>query len=145
MQTQIELRHTITDAEVRQLCELFQREWWTKGRTIESVHAVLRGSTHLFAYFDQNKDLVAFARVLSDGVFKALLFDVICREDQRNTGLGQRILNDVTSHPDISKVQHLELYCKDELIPFYERFGFSIDIGGINLMRRIAAPASESN
>ena len=59
--------------------------------------------------------------MLSDGVYKALLFDVICRQDQRGTGLAAAFY-DVTHHPAVKKVQHLELYCKDEMLPFYEKF-----------------------
>ncbi|TXI90239.1 MAG: N-acetyltransferase [Burkholderiaceae bacterium] len=136
MESTIVLRHSLNTAETEQLWQLFQAEWWTKGRTLEDVQTLLSGPSLIFAYFDQNDQLVGFARVLSDGVYKALLFDVICRQDQRGTGLGRRILHDVTHHPAIKKVQHLELYCKDEMLPFYEKFGFSTELGGIQLMRR---------
>jgi hypothetical protein len=40
------------------------------------------------------------------------------------------------SHPDLREVKHFELYCLPELRPFYEKWGFEADVGGIDLMRR---------
>lgn len=137
MEKSVDLRHTLKQDEVKQLQRLFQDEWWTKGRTFEDLQTLLQGPSLIFAYFDAGNQLVGFARVLSDGVYKALLFDVICRQDQRGTGLGKRLLHDVTHHPAIKKVRHLELYCKDEMLPFYEKFGFSTELGRIQLMRRV--------
>jgi hypothetical protein len=42
----------------------------------------------------------------------------------------------LVSHPDLARVKHFELYCLPELIPFYERWGFSTEVGEIVLMRR---------
>jgi len=42
----------------------------------------------------------------------------------------------IVEHPDLRAVRHFELYCLPELRGFYERWGFSSDVGGIVLMRR---------
>lgn len=39
------------------------------------------------------------------------------------------------SHPRRREVGHVELYCLPELAPFYERWGFSTDVGGVLLQR----------
>ena len=122
--------------QVRQLTAMYQSEWWTKGRSLTDVEAMLRGSDLLFAYVDTLGDLAAFARVLTDGVYKAFLFDVIVRADCRGTGLGARIVHDVAANPTLSRVASIELYCKPELAPFYEALGFTSDVDGILLMRR---------
>lgn len=81
-------------------------------------------------------DLVAFARVLTDSVYKALIFDVIVRDDRRGTGLGGRLMEEILAHPDLGRVDHFELYCLDDLVPFYERWGFTDELGELRLMRR---------
>ena len=68
----------LTEAQAIQLHALYQREWWTAGRTLEDVRAMLAGSDHLYGICDgETAQLAGFARVLTDGVFKALVFDVI--------------------------------------------------------------------
>ncbi len=135
----IELRTTLTPALVEQLHELYQNEWWTAGRKLPDVQAMLDHSDFVFAYIDSENNLAGFARVLTDHVFKAFLFDVIANPKYRGTGLGTRIIRDVISHPVLSRVSSIELYCRPELNDFYRSFGFSNDTGEINLMRRVRA------
>ncbi|MBV9386604.1 MAG: hypothetical protein JOZ78_09275 [Chroococcidiopsidaceae cyanobacterium CP_BM_ER_R8_30] len=42
----------------------------------------------------------------------------------------------VTNHPKLCLVEQIALYCLPEMIPFYERWGFTADTGGILLMYR---------
>jgi predicted GNAT family N-acyltransferase len=80
--------------------------------------------------------LVGFARVLTDRAFKALIFDVIVERGHRSAGLGRRLVQYVLDHPMLAEVGHIELYCRPELIPFYEQCGFSTTPADVNLMRR---------
>jgi predicted GNAT family N-acyltransferase len=81
---------------------------------------------------------VAFGRVLTDGVFKALVFDVIVAPDVRGAGLGHALIRHIVADPQLSAVRDIELYCREELIPFYERLGFSVDLPEVRFMRRRA-------
>jgi len=45
-----------------------------------------------------------------------------------------------TSIPDLRQVRHVELACLPERETFYERLGFTTDVGGIRLMRRSRRP-----
>lgn len=67
-------------------------------------------------------ELIGFAHVLTDTVYKTLIFDVIVRSDHRGTGLEERLIEEVVEHPALSQVAHFELYCLEELVPFYERW-----------------------
>ena len=129
--------HTLSDAHVTQLHELYQGEWWTRGRTLEATRTLLEHSDLVFALCEPATDrLVAFARVLTDRVFKALIFDVIVQADLRSQGVGQRLVEEVISHPVLAGVEHIELYCRPERFEFYRRLGFSEDLGSLKLMRR---------
>ena len=115
---------------------LYQLEWWTKDRRINDVEEMLKQSL-VFAFVKEpSNDLAAFARVLTDGVFKALLFDVIVAPAFRGCGLGDRLMQRIVSDPKLSKVRHLELYCLPDLVRFYERTHFSSRVAGVTLMRR---------
>ncbi len=95
-------------------------------------------SSVIFGLVSGDDELVGFARVLSDRVYKAFIFDVIVAPDSREAGLGAELINWILSEPKLSSVRHFELYCAPEMRPFYERWGFSSDVGEISLMRRTA-------
>ncbi|WP_417714868.1 GNAT family N-acetyltransferase [Pseudoalteromonas obscura] len=55
-------------------------------------------------------ELVGFARVLSDFIYKAVIFDVIVAPDERGKGLGITLMELIKHHPKLNKVLHFELY-----------------------------------
>ena len=98
---------------------------------------MLSSSCLLFSAVDQPSDeLVGFARVLTDGVFLALVLDVIVREAWRNRGVGAALLEALLAHPSLESVESVELVCQPDLRSFYERWGFTDQVGGSRLMRR---------
>jgi GNAT superfamily N-acetyltransferase len=130
----------IDDHRLPQLLELYRREWWTRERTADQVRELLKCSDLTLGFCDESDDrLVAFARVLTDRVFRAFIFDVIVAPDHRGNGLGHRLLQELLQHPVLSGVELIELYCRPELVPFYERLGFSMPDSGVVLMRRRSA------
>jgi GNAT superfamily N-acetyltransferase len=130
----------LEERHVHELHALYKNEWWTRTRTLAETRRVLEHSDFVFAFFDESDGrLVAFARVLTDRVFKALVFDVIVAPERRGDGLGPLLVERIFAHPELSAVRHIELYCLSELVPFYEKLGFSTDVGGVRLMRRNAS------
>jgi predicted GNAT family N-acyltransferase len=103
---------------------LYTKEWWTQNRTYEDAISMLNHCDLIIACCDMQYRVIGFARVLTDYVFKALIFDVIVDERARGQGLGQEIVTRIINHPDLQKVQSFELYCPERLIPFYEKQGF---------------------
>jgi predicted GNAT family N-acyltransferase len=82
---------------------------------------------------------LGFSRVLTDYIFKALIFDVIVSEDKRGQGLGHQLLSLIKNHGQLKSVKHFELYCVPEMFAFYEKHGFTTNIGEIKLMRLVNA------
>ena len=124
---------------IRQLHGLYQQEWWTKGRTFDETAEGVIGSQISIGLVDDINNLQGFARVVTDFTFKALIFDVIVSEKHRGQKLGSQLLELIQNHSDLKRVKHFELYCLPELLPFYEKHGFSSEVGGVNLVRRINA------
>ena len=126
--------YSLTENHITQLHELYQQEWWTKGRTLEETRSCVAGSQICVGLISANNELIGFARVLTDLTFKALIFDVIVRKDHRNTRLGDKLLSLIKSHEKLQGVKHFELYCLPEMCDFYAKHGFAT-IGEIQLMR----------
>jgi GNAT superfamily N-acetyltransferase len=103
---------------IRELHVLYQDEWWTRGRSLDDVRLMLEHSNFLFAFCNESDGhLVAFARVLTDMVFKAFIFDVVVAPKYRHEGLGRLLMERILQHSALRNVQHIELYCLPELVP----------------------------
>lgn len=127
---------SLTDPQVDQLVDLFHREWWTAGRTRRDVLKMLRHSPLVVAFEEADSgSLLAFSRVFTDQVYKALILDVIVAPYARSIGLGSRLLQAILQHESLREVRDFELYCLPELKPFYREFGFTDELGGLRLLR----------
>jgi GNAT superfamily N-acetyltransferase len=131
----------LTEAQAAELHALFQGEWWTRGRALEDVRRMLAGSGALVALIEPASDrLAAFARALTDGVYKALILDVIVSPHHRGQGLGWRVMEVLHAHPALAGVRHFELYCLPAVAPFYAAWGYTSELGELRLMRREREP-----
>lgn len=126
---------TLSPHHIEQLHGLYKQEWWSKHRTFEQTKKVVSGSQLCIAIVDDDNNLAGFARVLTDFVFKALIFDVIVANNSRKRGLGDKLISTIKHHPALGEVAHFELYCLPEMFAFYQRQGFSEELGHIKLMR----------
>jgi RimJ/RimL family protein N-acetyltransferase/GNAT superfamily N-acetyltransferase len=130
---------TLTEAQVEDLHCLYQNEWWTRERTIEDVRRMLDATKILVGFADPKTDrLIAFARVLTDEVYKALVLDVIVAPAAREKGMGRALMDAVIAHPALAAVRHFELYCRPELVPFYRRWKFEPAGDNLRFMRRVS-------
>jgi GNAT superfamily N-acetyltransferase len=136
MATTYRVIDTIDADRLPQLMELYAGEWWTGHRTSEQVRELLKWSDLVVGLCDASDDhLVAFARVLTDRIFRAFIFDVIVATHHRGHGLGRRLIEEVLSNPIVKGVEHVELYCRPDLAQFYESLGFTRPDSGVVLMR----------
>ena len=113
-------------AHLEQLLALFDREWWTQGRDLPGIERMLAGSVEVVAALDGD-ELVAFGRSISDGAYLATINDVVVAESRRGEGLGTAVVAELLRRPAVAGVEHVSLHCLPELIPYYERLGFTVD------------------
>jgi predicted GNAT family N-acyltransferase len=98
---------------------------------------MLAGSDLVFALVDPETDrLAAFARVLTDDTYLALVLDVVVSAGRRDAGVGRVLMDAIVAHPRIVAAESVELVCQPEFVDFYRRWGFTDDVGGSLLMRR---------
>jgi ribosomal protein S18 acetylase RimI-like enzyme len=126
----------LSESQTDDLVALYQKEWWSKGRTLAEVKRMLEGCDIVIGLTDEDSGrLVGFARVISDGVYRASIYDVIVAEELRGQDLGRRLMDTLISHPRLTEVQSVELFCLPEMKPFYEKWGFAPNNSGTTPMR----------
>ena len=127
MNESLKLVHELNESQVNDLVQLYHRQWWSQGRALEDVRTMLSHSSKIYALIEPDTGrLVAFCRVLTDFVFRGLLHDVMVNDDLQGQGLGRRLMEAVRSDPDLAKVQSIGLWCKPNLVPLYQKFGFEV-------------------
>lgn len=124
----------LTEIQILELLDLYKNEFWSHKRTREQVEKMLAASDIVIGLVDECDRLVAFTRVLTDFIYRAMIYDVIVKPSHRNMGLGAKLMELVTNHPKLSSVELISLYCLPEMITFYERRGFTADVGEFHLM-----------
>ena len=128
---------------VGELLQLYRSAWWASDRTGGDVDSMLRHCDLVTGLVDEaTNQLVAFARVLTDHTYFAMIFDVIVAPKRRGTGLGRELMERVLAREGVAGVRSVELVCQPDLVGFYEQFGFSRDVGTSVLMRRTSDPRS---
>jgi GNAT superfamily N-acetyltransferase len=108
--------------EPEDLRALFEHAPWARGRTVEEIRIMLENTDYHFSAWD-GKRLIGFARVLTDRIYRATLWDVVVHPDHQKRGVGEELMNRVLSHPVLSRVEKFWLNTRDKF-GFYEKFGF---------------------
>lgn len=128
--------YSYSAGQLEQLHQLYLKEWWAKSRTWEETIACASNCSLLIGVLEEGTgDLIGTARVLTDFVFKALILDVIVRQDRRGQGVGVFLMNELLNHDRMKGVAQIDLCCREELMSFYAKFGFSTDVDDVRLMR----------
>lgn len=119
----------LVERHIVQLLDLYAGEWWTSERQLEDVRVMLEHTPIVIGILDiATDDLVGFARVLTDLAYSATLLDVIVRADHRGRGIGNLLLATATGHPSLGRVRRINLKCRNDMVAFYERWGFEVRV-----------------
>lgn len=127
--------YTLNANHLEDLHRLYQQEWWTKTRTLQETIQCVQHTPINIGLVDSKNTLIAYARVVTDFTFKALICDVIVAKSERGKGLSNTLLELIKHHEQLKTVKSMELYCLPDMAAFYEKHQFSSDVGGIQLMR----------
>jgi len=110
------------DLDIQQLQALYHHALWAKGRNLDGIKRMLENTDYVFSAWDGPR-LIGFARVLTDRIYRATLWDVVVHPDYQGQGVGEALIKTILSHPVLSKVDKFWLNTRDKQA-FYERFGF---------------------
>ena len=119
----------LNQKQIVQLSELFKEMWWTRDRTMEEILVMLKNSISFGLIDNKTEDLVGYARVLTDEIKYAFIFDVMTVDYHRGKGLGKMLMSTIIDHPRFQRIKNFELTCAPDMVGFYVKFGFSENYG----------------
>ncbi|MFP3723145.1 GNAT family N-acetyltransferase [Niallia circulans] len=93
--------------------------------TREQLYEAAKNSWYSVSiYNDNDKKLIAFGRMISDGVYQALICDVMVDPNEQGKGLGKQIIEKLVSKCQQSGIQSIQLFSAKGKHPFYKKLGF---------------------
>ena len=105
------------------LRRLFQKHaFWAENRTTSDLKKMLTGSTVVVSLW-RGKRIVGFGRAHSDGIHRAVLWDVVVAGDLQGRGLGRRVVEALLAAPAIRNAERVYLMTTNSA-GFYKQLGF---------------------
>lgn len=96
--------------------------YWSKNRTSEQIKTAVDNSDCFGLYLGDRQ--IGFARVMTDRVSLAFLFDVFVLEEFRGSGYGKLLVGHVVNFPEFKNVKKWMLGTLDAH-KLYEKYGFT--------------------
>jgi N-acetylglutamate synthase-like GNAT family acetyltransferase len=96
--------------------------YWGRGRTLKEVQKTIENSL-CFGMYNESKEQLGFARVVTDQVAFGYIMDVIIFEPYKGSGLGTKLIDYLMKHEVIKKLKTIALKTKDAH-QLYEKFDF---------------------
>jgi N-acetylglutamate synthase-like GNAT family acetyltransferase len=116
----------VVDSPLQQLQDLFNLgAFWAQDRSLDDLSTAIHYSQAVISAWD-GAALIGFARVTSDCVYRANIWDVVVHPDYRGRGLGRKLVETVLAHPRVQKVERVYLMTTHQQ-QFYERIGFQVN------------------
>lgn len=105
----LDFREALPNAD--EYLALFETTGWNceYHLTAEDLHNALRHSWYLIGAYDQDR-LGAAGRVISDGIFHALIVDVIVSPEYRAQGLGSSIMRRLFERCRQGRLRDVQLF-----------------------------------
>ncbi|PWL22580.1 MAG: N-acetyltransferase [Synechococcus sp. XM-24] len=112
-----------------------QHAFWAQGRSIAELKRMLQRSSAVVSLW-QGKRLVGFGRASCDGIYRAVLWDVVVPKDLQGKGLGRLLIEGLIKSPQLRNVERIYLMTTNSS-GFYSQVGFK-EVPDQVLMRRDA-------
>ncbi|KAJ4959625.1 hypothetical protein NE237_019535 [Protea cynaroides] len=104
-------------------------------RDTEKIRVALENTdTLLWIEYSKTQKPVAFARATGDGVFNAIIWDVVVDPSFQGIGLGKAIMERLLEELLLKGITNIALYSEPRVLGFYRPLGFAADPDGIRGM-----------
>ena len=111
--------------DAAQYLQLFETTGWNNAYQAGAaeLYRALQHSTYLVSAFD-GEMLVGVGRVVSDGVFYAMIYDMIVAPSHQGRGIGTEILSMLVGKCRSAGIREIQLFSARGKAPFYRKRGF---------------------
>ena len=109
--------------------------FWAKDRSEKNLRKVLAGSTVVVTLW-RGKRLIGFGRANSDGIYRAVLWDVVVAGDLQGKGLGRLVVEALLSSPKVKNTERIYLMTTNST-EFYKQLGFQ-DCNQQNVLMKLS-------
>lgn len=128
------VRRTAEGIDVAALNEVFVRVGFPR-RQEERLRRALEHSRVVWLSAGEEEGRpVAFARAAGDGVFNAVVWDVVVEPSSQGLGLGRAVMERLVDELRRDGVANIVLYAETRVVGFYRLLDFAMDPDGIRGM-----------
>jgi GNAT superfamily N-acetyltransferase len=117
--------------------------FWARGRRLRDLQIMLSGSQAVVSAW-QGPDLVGFGRATSDGVYRAVLWDVIVAAEHQGNGLGTEIVATLLRHRLVARAERVYLMTTNSA-GFYTKLKFHEHHGQKLMIREPYQPMADTS
>lgn len=128
------LRRTIADLNIDQLNSIFVAVGFPRREPDKIRLALEHTDSLLWVHYEKTQKPVAFARATGDGVFNAIIWDVVVDPSFQGIGLGKVLMERLVDELLQKGISNIALYSEPRVLGFYRPLGFVADPDGIRGM-----------
>lgn len=128
------LRRTIDDLNLDHLNTVFVAVGFPKRDPQKIKLALEHTESLLWIQYSKTQRPVAFARATGDGVFNAIIWDVVVDPSFQGIGLGKAVMERLLDELSSKGICNIALYSEPRVLGFYRPLGFVADPDGIRGM-----------
>jgi ribosomal protein S18 acetylase RimI-like enzyme len=128
------VRRTAEGLDVRALNEVFARVGFPRRQEERLRRALEHSRVVWLSAAGEEQRPVAFARAAGDGVFNAVVWDVVVEPSCQGLGLGRAVMERLVSDLRMDGVSNIVLYAEPRVVGFYRLLDFAMDPDGIRGM-----------
>jgi ribosomal protein S18 acetylase RimI-like enzyme len=121
----VQLRMGQCEVDLDQLQALFNlAAFWARDRRRQDLAVAIAHSNPVISAWDDDR-LVGFSRGMSDGIYRATIWDVVVHPDYQGVGLGRKLVETILADPVVAHVEKVYLMTTNQQ-RFYEKIGFRL-------------------
>ncbi|SFJ16295.1 GNAT family N-acetyltransferase [Thermoflavimicrobium dichotomicum] len=109
--------------DCQQFFDLYQTTGWKHPFNDQQLFQAISNSWFTLSAY-KNQELIGFGRIISDGIYQALICDLIVKPEFRNHGVGTTILRALLEECRQHNILLVSLFSARGKSDFYKKFGF---------------------
>ena len=106
-----------------QLQMLFRQTDWADDRSSDGIQKMLDATYVVLGAWEGDR-LIGFVRTITDGIYRALIDDLVVEESRRGRGIGSELMKRLIERLREMEIEEVFLRCGGDVVPFYQRHGF---------------------